>query len=236
MPAAQSRRATGWIDISVPLKSGMVHWPSDPPVRIDRVKALERGDHSTLSRLAMSAHAGTHVDAPLHFIRGAQGLEAMPLAATIGPARVLEIRNPRVVEPEELSRHRIRRGERILLKTRNSTRCWTTDAFVQDFVSLSLDAARLFASAGVRVVGIDYLSVGPYQGDGAAIHRTLLGAGVWIIEGLNLASVVPGRYTLICLPLKIPQGDGAPARAILRPLSRRAGGRLRAASRLAPRP
>jgi arylformamidase len=106
-----------------------------------------------------------------------------------------------------------------LLKTRNSSRCWETDQFLEDFVYISRAGAEYLAERGVRAVGIDYLSVGGYRADGDAIHHALLDAGIWIIEGLNLAAVQPGDYELVCLPMKILHADGAPARAILRPMS-----------------
>jgi len=207
-----------WIDISVPLKSGMVHWPGDPEIRIERVLAIDRGDPCNVSSIVMGSHTGTHMDPPFHYVRAGTTLDAMPLDATIGPARVIEIEDPESVKPEELERHDIAPGERILLKTRNSPGAWQTDNFVEDFVYISLAGARYLAERGVRTVGVDYLSVGGYRADGEAIHHALLEAGVWIIEGLNLAGVQPGNYELLCMPIKIQQADGAPARAILRPL------------------
>lgn len=210
--------AGDWIDISVPLKSGMVRWPGDPEVRIERVLAIDRGDPCNVSSIIMGSHTGTHMDPPFHYIRGGTTLDAMPLEATIGPARVIEIEDPESVTPDELDRHDITAGERILLKTRNSPGAWQTDDFVEDFVYISLAGARYLAGRGVRTVGVDYLSVGGYRADGEAIHLALLEAGVWIIEGLNLTGVQPGNYELLCMPIKIQQADGAPARAILRPL------------------
>ena len=221
-------RATNLIDISVMLHAGMVHWPGDPSVAVVRTSDIARGDSATVSRLSMGSHTGTHMDAPLHFFRGGKGLDEMPLETTVGPARVIAIRHPRWITPDELRSHHIHRGERILLKTKNSTRCWKTNRFVKDFVYLSTEAARFLAARRVRTVGIDYLSVGGYrERNGVAVHRTLLGAGVWILEGLNLSRVRPGRYELLCLPLRVRASDGAPARAILRPIphvSRQRGG------------
>ena len=209
------------IDISMMLHAGMVHWPGDPPVAITRTSDLARGDSATVSKLSMGSHTGTHMDAPLHFFRGGRGLDAMPLETTVGPARVIAIRHPHWITPDELRPHRIHRGERILLKTKNSARGWKTDRFVEDFVSLSIEAARFLAARRVRAVGIDALSVGGYrERNGVAVHRALLGAGVWILEGLDLSRVRPGRYELLCLPLRVRASDGAPARAILRPISR----------------
>jgi len=146
------------------------------------------------------------------------GVDRMPLDTMVGRARVVEIKDTKSIKPEELFQHRIRRGERILFRTRNSSRVWQTDTFIEDFVFISDEAARFLAERGVRVVGVDYLSVGGFRRGGSYVHKTLLGGGVWIIEGLDLSRVSPGMYDLICLPLKLDQGDGAPARAILRPV------------------
>jgi len=205
------------IDISVPLRDGMVHWPGDPPVRIRKVKEVGRaGSSSTLSLLSMGSHTGTHMDAPGHFLRRGRPIDRMPLSAVMGPARVIPIRDPEKITVDELLPHRIRRGERILFKTRNSSRCWKTNLFIRDFVHLTAESARTLAGLRLRCVGVDYLSVGGYKRDGSEVHRLLLGAGIWIIEGLDLSKARPGRYELICLPLKISGGDGAPARAVLR--------------------
>jgi arylformamidase len=210
-----------WIDVSVPLRTGLAHWPGDPPTDISRVKELARGDPCTVSRLTMCAHAATHMDAPAHFIDGGDTIDLMPLAAAIGRARVIAIEDPESIKPGELAKHRIRRGERILFKTANAGRCWEADGFVEDFVHVSVEAAGYLAERKVGLVGVDYLSVGGFHADGVATHRALLGAGIWIIEGLDLSAVSPGRVHLICLPLKLAGAEGAPARAIVRPLGRR---------------
>lgn len=207
---------TRWIDVSLPLRTGMVHWPGDPGVMLRRVKDLSRGDDCTLSAISMGAHSGTHVDAPSHFLKGARDLDSLPLDVAVGPARVIAIRHSGVITPEELRPHRLRRGERVLFKTGNSGRCFRDDDFVKDFVSISPGAAQLLAERGVRLVGIDYLSVGGFFANGREIHEILLRAGIWILEGLNLSRVRPGPVELVCLPLRIVGGDGAPARAIVR--------------------
>ena len=212
------RARSQWIDISVPLKTGMVHWPGDAPVDISRIRDINQGDTVNLSVMAMGAHSGTHMDAPLHFIPGGAGIGEMPLDNVVGRARVIEIRDTESVKPAELQGHRIRRGERLLFKTRNSAHAWRRKRFVEDFVFISDDAACFLTERGVKVVGIDYLSVGSYKHGGSYVHKTLLGGGIWIIEGLDLSRVIPGKYELICLPLRLIQGDGAPARAIVRPV------------------
>jgi len=207
-----------WIDISVTLRSGMVHWPDDPPVSIVRVRDVAHGDPATLASLSLGSHSGTHIDAPLHFLADGVGIDSMPLDATVGRARVVDIVDPVTVTRDELARHDPRPDERILLRTQNSSRVWGTDRFVPDFVSVSTAAARLLVERRVRTVGVDYLSVGSHE-----VHRLLLGAGIWIIEGLDLARAPVGEVELVCLPLRIANGDGGPARAILRPVHERNG-------------
>lgn len=206
----------GWIDVSVALRGGMVHWPGNPPVRIERMLDMERGDTANVSTISLGSHTGTHMDAPLHFVRGGEGMDRMPLDATIGRARVIEIRDPVSVKPGEIEPHGIGSGERVLFKTQNSARSWWNEDFIEDFVYVSQEAARYLADIEVRTVGVDYLSVGGFHRDGVETHEALLGAGIWVIEGLDLSKVEPGEYELICLPLKVQDGDGAPARAILR--------------------
>lgn len=194
----------------------MVHWPGDPPFHIERAGDQEKGDTATVSKMTLGVHTGTHMDAPLHFIRKAQTIDQMPLDATVGRARVIEIRDTKSIKREELAGHLISSGERILFKTANSDHAWTSDEFDEDFVFISRDAALYLAQCGVLCVGVDYLSVGGFREDGPETHHALLEAGVWIIEGLNLSGVEPGEYELTCLPLKLAGAEGAPARAILR--------------------
>jgi arylformamidase len=215
----QETQQGNWIDISVPLYTGMVHWPDNPPCGIQLTMSIDSGDGCNLSHLSMGVHTGTHMDAPLHFIRGGKSIDTLPFEATVGSARVLEISDPQAVKVAELEPHAIQPGERILFKTSNSTRAWKSDTFVEDFVYISHEAAQYLAEKQAQTVGVDYLSVGGYRIDGPETHRALLGAGIWIIEGLNLSNVQAGSYELICLPLKMMGAEGAPARAILRPLT-----------------
>jgi arylformamidase len=202
-----------WLDVSVPIYTGMVHFPDNPPIEIGTITHVDRGDLCTLSKHTMGSHTGTHIDAPIHFLPGGAGTDEVSLEYLIGPARVIEIKDPHAVTAEELRVHNLDVRERLLFKTSNSQRCWETSQFVPDFVSIAEDAASYLASLNTLAVGIDYLSAGSPE-----THRTLLRAGVAIIEGLNLTGISQGRYELVCLPLKIPGGDGAPARALLKPL------------------
>jgi arylformamidase len=205
----------GWLDVTVPIRNQMVHWPGDPGVELIQTKHVERGDPATVSKLSLGVHTGTHVDAPVHFIPKTSGVDELDLNSVIGIARVIEIEDRESVKPEELRRHHLQPGERLLLKTRNSEECWNSDVFVPSYVYLSLEAARYVAELNLRTIGIDYLSIGG-GGEGAAIHRTLLERRICVIEGLRLSGVKPGEYDLICLPLRIQGGDGAPARVLLR--------------------
>ena len=197
------------IDVSVPIRTGMVTYPGDPTVKLERWSSIADGAVANLSRLDFGVHSGTHVDAPLHFIDGAPAAEQLPLEPLIGRARIVDATAADVLDAETLSGLDGVSGERVLFKTRNSE-LWAGDSFADDFVSLREDGARLLIDRGVRLVGIDYLSIGD---EGA--HHALLGAGVVAIEGLDLRGVDPGEYTLVCAPLKLVGSDGAPARALL---------------------
>src|SRR5262245_60497132 len=211
--AAASR--DGWIDLTVGIRHGMVHFPGDPGVELKQTKHLDRGDPATVSQLSLGVHTGTHVDAPVHFIGGAPGVDEFSIDAMIGPARVIEILDKETCTAQDLAAYDIREGERLLLRTNNSTRCWNVDEFVEDYAYLDTSAARMLAARRVRMVGIDYLSIG--RGDeGPEVHRILLAEGVVILEGLDLSRVDAGFYDVVCLPLKILGGDGAPARVAVR--------------------
>ncbi|MGZ3607748.1 MAG: cyclase family protein [Syntrophales bacterium] len=206
-----------WIDISLTLKSNMMHWPGDPPVSIERVREMDKGDTVNLSKITMGAHSGTHVDAPVHFIKGAEGVDQLLFDSLMGPARVIEIADADTIREEDLTDYRIKKGERILLRTQNSIKkILYRDVFTEDFVYLEKSAAEFLVSRGIKTLGVDYLSVGGYKKNGPDVHRLLLGAGILIIEGLDLSETPPGLYNMICLPMKILDSDVAPARVILK--------------------
>lgn len=193
------------IDVSVPLREGMVTYPGDPVVKLERAASIAEGSPVNLTRIDFGLHSGTHVDAPVHFLDGAEGIDQVPLDALIGPCEV--------VEAPDLTRESVARApegvERVLFKTPNSE-LWASDEFAEDFARLDGDGARLLVERGVRLVGVDYLSVGD-----EAAHHALLEAGVVPVEGLDLRGVEPGAYELVCLPLRVVGADGAPARAVL---------------------
>jgi arylformamidase len=207
-----------WFDVSVPLTTGMVHWPGDPEPTFTRISEIEQGANANVTLCRMTAHTGTHMDAPLHFLPGRDGIDAFPLGTGIGAARVVSIPvSCPVITEAELEGRDIRAGDRILFKTRNSLRNWERLEFQPDYTGMHASAARFLADAGVLLVGVDYLSVGVFEGDGRETHRILLSAGIWIVEGLDLSQVPEGDYDMVCLPLRIAGCDGSPARVALRP-------------------
>jgi len=204
---------TGWIDVSLPLWPGMVVFRHELKLEIERRHAFERGDHSNNSRLHIGIHTGTHLDAPRHCIADGKSIDQMPLDDAIGPALVIEIIDKEAVKLDEIKQHKIERGSRIIFKTNNSQRISKAATFIEDFVYITAGAAEFLVQSGVRLVGIDYLSVG----GSPETHRILLGAGIWLLEGLDLSLVNPGNYNLVCLPLKLLQVEGSPVRAVLQP-------------------
>ena len=198
------------IDVSVPFSPSTVTWENESVPVIERVSSIEAGDGFNLSRLAFGVHTGTHVDAPSHFIDGAGSVESVSLDALIGPALVVDARDVAEEIGVELVERELAEGcERVLFATRNSE-LWDEASFRSDFVEISPQAASLLVERGVRLVGIDYLSIGEPE-----THRELLSHGVVLLEGLDLRGIEAGRYRLICLPLRIVGADGAPARAVL---------------------
>jgi arylformamidase len=195
------------IDISVPIHMGMVVYPGDPDVKLERVSSIGEGATANISRLSLGVHTGTHVDAPIHFIEGAAGADELPLDVLNGRCEVVE-----QAALDESAVEAVPEGaDRVLFKTPNSN-LWARDSFPDSFERLNGAAARALVDRGVRLVGVDYLSVGDEEA-----HLALLAAGVIPLEGLDLRAVEPGPYELHCLPLRLVGSDGAPARAILVP-------------------
>ena len=203
------------LDVSVPLRQGLPTYPNNPPFELQPIKRIAEGGSSNVSRLVMGTHTGTHVDAPWHFIDDGMSIEALPLDLLIGRARVIEITGRGGITADDLAAAGLREDLRVLFKTSNSA-LWNSDTFHEDYTHLTNAAARYLVEQGVKVVGIDYLSVEQFKKPGAPAHHTLLSNRVIIIEGLNLAEAEPGMYEMYCLPLLITGGDGAPARVILK--------------------
>lgn len=210
-------------DVSVPLTAGIPTFPGDPAIAFERWSTLNNGDPANVTMLHFGAHTGTHIDAPAHFIAGARRVEEIPVEILIGDARVVEIaEDVHSIDAAQVNDAHLDGAQRVLFKTRNSS-FWkdTSNGFRTDFTYIANDGAQALVDAGVKLVGIDYLSVEEFQSGNFDTHLTLLGSGIVIIEGLDLSDLAPGDYELICLPLKIADGagDGAPARVVLRSAS-----------------
>jgi arylformamidase len=209
-------------DISVAVAPGATPvYPGDPGIEIEAWAALARGDAANVSYVRFGAHTATHVDAPAHFIEHGPTVASLPLDVLIGPAHVVEVAaDLRAITAEHVAALVPAAALRVLFKTRNSA-FWGEAApreFHKDFTYITPDGARALVERAVQLVGFDYLSVEQFESETFATHMTLLTQGIVIVEGLDLRAIEPGRYELICLPLKLagPLGDGAPARAVLR--------------------
>jgi arylformamidase len=206
------------IDVSLPIGPDLLVWPGDPSVEVVPRLRLAAGDPANVSELRMGTHTGTHVDPPNHFIEAATGIDAVPLDVLFGPVVVADARHlDRPIEPADLEALGLPEGaERVLLRTSNSE-LWRhlPISFPDVYACLTPDAARWVVDRGIRLIGVDFLSVEAKGAEGHPVHHILLESGVVIIEGLNLGDAEPGSYNLACLPLRIVDGDGGPARAIL---------------------
>jgi arylformamidase len=203
------------IDVTVPLDAQLATYPRNTPFSLEPIQRIASGGHSNVSTLHMSAHTGTHVDAPRHFFDDRPGTESLPLELLIGRTRVIEVSSRTGVTAEDLDGFNLSDDIRVLIKTRNS-QLWASPEFHPDYVGVLESGAKYLVEHGIKVVGVDYLSVEQFQNPGAPAHHTLLGAGTIVIEGLDLRDVEPGIYEMFCLPLRVVGSDGAPARVVLR--------------------
>ena len=209
-------RSPRLLDVSVLLTSGIATYPGNPEFEISPVHRLSAGDSSNNSRLVMGTHTGTHVDAPRHFFDGRPGVDALPLDLLIGRTRVIDVAVRGGIAKKHLEGAGLREDIRVLLRTPNSALWNSKQAFVPEYTHLTEDGATSLVEQGVKVVGVDYLSVEQFHKPGHPAHHALLGNNVVIIEGLNLSEVEPGAYEMYCLPLRIEGADGAPARVVLK--------------------
>jgi arylformamidase len=204
------------IDVSLGIGPDLLTWPGDPGADVVPTARLARGDPANVSELRLGSHTGTHVDPPAHFIEGGAAI-AVPLETLVGLAVVADLPGAEVIGPAELDALDLPAGtERLLCRTRNSG-LWSRGRveFPEDYVAITPEGARWLVERGLRLVGVDFLSVERDGPPDFPVHRTLLGGGVVVVEGLDLSAADPGPYTLVCAPLKILGGDGAPARALL---------------------
>lgn len=202
------------LDVTLPLSADVPSFPGDPAFRLEPFRRIADGAACNVSRIVASTHAGTHVDAPAHFIDGGLTVDALALEILIGKARVVEVPSVERIERADLQRANLRDDLRVLIKTRASEKRGRGS---EAACGLSLDAATYLVQAGLKLVGMDALSVDHPDSADFAAHRALLRAGVVVVEGLDLKGVEPGDYDMTCLPLRLQGADGSPARVVLRP-------------------
>jgi len=211
--------STGWIDATATLDPATTPvYAGDAPMKFDFLKDMRKGDGFTLSAYSLGAHSGTHMDAPMHFIKDGASVDRVPLEPLIGPARIIDIPDTvQSISAAELAKHNWKGAERVIFRTRSSLHGWMhSPNFHRDFAYVAPDAAQQLADAGVKMVGVDYISAEQFGAPAPLTHRTLLGKGIPIVEGFQLDSIPAGDYDLIVLPIKVGGHEGAPARAILR--------------------
>lgn len=206
-------------DVTVPITETMPVWPGQPRVQIEQLARIDRGDPANVSQLKLSSHTGTHVDAPLHFVKRGMPVDKIPLDLLMGSAFIVEadkLEGNSIDVYDLASIHFPRNTKRLLIKTSNSN-FWEDrlTEFERDFVHLTPKTAEWLVKRGIQLLGVDYMSVEAYSDRGFRVHHTLLEAGVVIIEGLNLSRVPPGACQLVCLPLKVSGSDAAPARVLV---------------------
>ena len=210
---------TGWIDATATLDPSTTPvYQGDAPMKFDFLHDMRKGDGFTLSAYSMGAHSGTHIDAPMHFIRDGASIERVSIDALIGPARIIDIPDSvQAIDSRALAGANWKGAERVIFRTRSALHGWMhAPAFHKDFAYVAPDAAQQLADAGVKLVGVDYISAEQFGAPAPLTHRTLLGKGIPIVEGLQLDSIPAGDYDLIVLPIKVGGHEGAPARAVLR--------------------
>ena len=221
--ASDTLSSSGWVDVTATLDPATTPvYEGDAPMKFDFLKDMRKGEALTLSVYSLGAHSGTHIDAPMHFIRDGAPIDRVSLERLMGPARVIDVPDSvQAIDTTELNRHAWKGAERVIFRTRSSPRGWmASSTFHRDFAYIAPDAAQLLADAGVRLVGIDYISAEQFGAPAPRTHQILLGKGIPIVEGLSLEGVAAGDYDVIVLPMKVAGHEGAPARAVFRKRAR----------------
>ena len=214
--AAKSAGKSEWIDISIPLHDGLRQGPMEPLTpHIEFILARTKGNPVDMLQININSHNGTHIDAPKHHVKGGTSIDEMPLDTGIGPARLIEIKDPETIKVAELKPYDIQAGERLLFKTRNSYRPERFTEILKDWVYFTTEAIHYLIDCQIRLLGIDTITIG--RANVNEIHEALLSRGIYILEDLDLGHIQPGRYEMICLPLRLQGGDASPVRAIIRP-------------------
>ena len=212
----------GWTDVTYPIFEDMTGWPGQPSTQLETLSCIHCGDSAMVSVLHMSLHSGTHMDAPSHFLAQGIDISQAPFTVGMGPVRIAEVTPKAEVTPADLEAYEQRTrpleaGERLILRTPNSDRAnWLQEPFNKDYHAIGPEAAHWIGKKKLQLIGVDYLSVGPFHSGNPQTHRALMGARVWIIEGVDLRRIEEGDYEMICLPLRIAGGDASPIRILIR--------------------
>lgn len=204
-------------DISLPISNDLPVWPGDQSVSLIMTRSILKGDRCNVTQIQMGTHAGTHIDAPYHFLEDGASTDTIPIETFIGPCLVIELGSIDRIEEKDLRKYNFTGHSRILIKTRNSE-MWANNvsSFNTNYVALGIEAAQYLVEMNTILVGIDYLSIESFQSDGCPVHKLLLKNNITVLEGLNLSGVKAGVYELLCMPLKLQGCEGAPARVLLR--------------------
>ena len=205
-----------YYDISLNLDQNTARWVTSPPFELIERRRISKGDANNSSALNMSVHSGTHMDAPFHFVPDGETIDQLPLELFHGPVRICEVKASRYITEEHIAALGVEEEQRVLFKTSNS-RLLRQGKYDPDFVAFSVEGARALASLGVKLVGLDYLSVA-HADEQVEVHRAFLDHGIVLVEGVDLSDITPGRYELMCFPVRLRGADGAPCRAVLRDL------------------
>ena len=210
------RKTMKLYDVSLPISNNLPVWPGDSPVSLKMTSSMAKGDQCNVTSIEMGTHVGTHIDAPYHFLEDGATIDAIPIETFIGPCLVVELDAEDIIEKIDFQKYNPGKHSRILIKTKNSE-LWANDvsSFDPKYVSLGIDAAQYLVEIKATLVGIDYLSIESFQCGICPVHRLLLENNITILEGLNLSGVKAGAYELICMPLKLQDCEGAPARVVL---------------------
>ncbi|MFP4496841.1 MAG: cyclase family protein [Vulcanimicrobiota bacterium] len=208
-----------YIDITVSITSKMIVYEGDPPVTITPFKSIKKGDSCNISELQLSTHTGTHIDTPFHFFQNGKTLDDVSLDSLIGPVRIISAMGLKAISRKDIETFDLEGCKRVIFKTEHSLKWARSSKFNKNYVYLEMDACGYLIQKGIKLVGIDSFSIEKFESPDCMCHKILLGGNVIILEFLDLRNVEPGDYELICLPLKIARADGAPVRAILKPLN-----------------
>lgn len=202
-------------DVTLPIRNGMLVWPGDPGVSIE-IKTTVKKDGVGQSRFSFGSHTGTHIDAPNHFLENATGIDSIDPVKLVGKCTVVDLTsiNHSEILPDDIAHIPVTKGSRILFKTGNF-QLLKKKTFPHSWVSLSLEAAKFLAKKKIYLVGIDFLGIEKRKSPGHPVHKALLSAGIVNVEGLDLSNVAAGIYTIVCLPLRVVDADGCPARVLL---------------------